>query len=95
MAFFRNADLVIFDAMYSLLDAVSVKEDWGHSSNIVGVELAQLANVKHLCMFHHEPSFNDGRIESVLNETIRFEELTRGDKPVKVSAAFDGMEIEV
>jgi len=74
---------------------VSVKEDWGHSSNIVGVELAQLANVKHLCMFHHEPSFNDGRIESVLNETIRFEELTRGDKPVKVSAAFDGMEIEV
>jgi phosphoribosyl 1,2-cyclic phosphodiesterase len=95
VAFFRNADLVIFDAMYSLLDAVSVKEDWGHSSNIVGVELAQLANVKHLCMFHHEPSFDDERIESVLNETIRFEKLTRGDKPVKVSAAFDGMEIEV
>ncbi len=39
--FFRNADLVIFDAMYSFLDAVSVKEDWGHSSNLVGVELAQ------------------------------------------------------
>ncbi len=93
--FFRNADLVIFDAMYSLLDAVSVKEDWGHSSNIVGVELAQLANVKHLCMFHHEPAFNDERIQSVLNETIRFEQLTRGDQPLIVSAAFDGMEIEV
>jgi len=93
--FFRNADLVIFDAMYSLLDAVSVKEDWGHSSNIVGVELAQLASVKHLCMFHHEPSFNDERIESVLNETIRFEELIRNGKLLKISAAFDGMEIEV
>ncbi|MEO8007133.1 MAG: MBL fold metallo-hydrolase [Betaproteobacteria bacterium] len=93
--FFRNADLVIFDAMYSLLDAVSVKEDWGHSSNIVGVELAQLANVKHLCMFHHEPAFNDERIQSVLNETIRFEQLTRGSRPLIVSAAFDGMEIEV
>jgi len=95
VAFFRNADLVIFDAMYSLLDAVSVKEDWGHSSNMVGVELAQLANVKHLCMFHHEPAFNDERIQSVLNETIRFEQLTRGDRTLIVSAAFDGMEIEV
>jgi phosphoribosyl 1,2-cyclic phosphodiesterase len=93
--FFRNADLVIFDAMYSLLDAVSVKEDWGHSSNMVGVELAQLANVKHLCMFHHEPAFDDDRIQSVLNETIRFERLTRGDHVLTVSAAFDGMEIEV
>jgi phosphoribosyl 1,2-cyclic phosphodiesterase len=93
--FFRNADLVIFDAMYSLLEAVSVKEDWGHSSNIVGVELAQLANVKHLCMFHHEPAFNDERIQSVLNETIRFEQLTRGDQALIVSAAFDGMEIEI
>lgn len=93
--FFRNADLVIFDAMYSLLDAVSVKEDWGHSSNMVGVELAQLARVKHLCMFHHEPAFNDERIQSVLNETIRFEQLTRADRPMTVSAAFDGMEIEV
>ena len=34
--FFRNADVVIFDAMYSLADATSVKADWGHSSNIVG-----------------------------------------------------------
>ena len=95
VAFFRNADLVIFDAMYSLLEAVSVKEDWGHSSNIVGVELAQLANVKHLCMFHHEPAFNDERIQSVLNETIRFERLTRGERPLIVTAAYDGMEIDV
>jgi len=93
--FFRNADLVIFDAMYSLLDAVSVKEDWGHSSNIVGVELAQMAGVKHLCMFHHEPAFNDERIQSVLNETIRFEELTRGDQALRISAAYDGMELDV
>ena len=41
--FFRDADLVIFDAMYSLADAFSIKEDWGHSSNIVGVELCQMA----------------------------------------------------
>jgi len=30
-----------------------------------------------------------------LNETKRFEKPARGDKALKVSAAFDGMEIEV
>ena len=44
--FFGGADLVIFDAMYSLADTVSVKEDWGHSSNIMGVELCQMGAVK-------------------------------------------------
>ena len=47
--------------MYPLADAISVKEDWGHSSNIVGVELCQMARAKHLCMFHHEPIFDDER----------------------------------
>ena len=53
--FFRDADVVIFDAMYSLADAISVKADWGHSSNVVGVELCQMAGARHLCLFHHEP----------------------------------------
>jgi ribonuclease BN (tRNA processing enzyme) len=93
--FFRDADLVVFDAMYSLADAVSVKADWGHSSNIVGVELCQMAGVRHLCLFHHEPVFDDAAIDAVLAETRRLEEITRGDRPLHVSAAFDGMEIEL
>lgn len=95
VAFFRDADLVIFDAQYSLADAISVKEDWGHSSNVVGVELCQRARARHLCMFHHEPTHDDEMIASVLAETRRFEEITRGDHPVQVSAAWDGLEIEL
>jgi len=93
--FFAGADLVIFDAMYSLADAVSVKEDWGHSSNIVGVELCQLARAKHLCLYHHEPMFDDDTIAAVLQETRRLEEITRGDHRLEISAAWDGMEITV
>jgi phosphoribosyl 1,2-cyclic phosphodiesterase len=93
--FFRDADLVIFDAMYSLADAATVKEDWGHSSNVVGVELCQLAGARHLCLFHHEPAFDDEAIEAVLKETLRLEQLTRRSRPLQVSAAFDGLEIEV
>jgi phosphoribosyl 1,2-cyclic phosphodiesterase len=95
VSFFRDADLVVFDAMYSLADAVSVKADWGHSSNIVGVELCQMAGARHLCLFHHEPVFDDAAIDAVLAETRRLEEITRGDRPLHVSAAFDGMEIEL
>jgi phosphoribosyl 1,2-cyclic phosphodiesterase len=93
--FFQDADLVIFDAMYSFLETVTMKEDWGHSSNMVGVELAQMAKVKHLCLFHHEPAFDDTRIHSVFGETIRFEQLTRRHQPLKISSAYDGMEIDV
>ena len=93
--FFRDADLVIFDAMYSLAETVSVKEDWGHSSNVVGVELCQLARAKHLCIYHHEPVYNDAKIASVLQETLRLEEITREDHTLRISSAYDGLEIAV
>ena len=93
--FFRDADLVIFDAQYSLAEAISIKEDWGHSSNVVGVELCQLARARHLCMFHHEPTYDDETIAAVLAETRRFEEITRGDHVVQVSSAWDGLEIDL
>jgi phosphoribosyl 1,2-cyclic phosphodiesterase len=91
--FFRNADLVIFDAMYSLAEAISVKADWGHSSNIVGVELCQLAEARHLCLFHHEPALDDAALAKMLDETRRYEEITRTGSPVHISAAYDGLEL--
>jgi phosphoribosyl 1,2-cyclic phosphodiesterase len=93
--FFREADVVVFDAMYALAEAISVKADWGHSSNIVGVELCQMARAKHLVLFHHEPANNDATLEGLLKEARRFEELTRSELPLKVSAAYDGLEIDV
>jgi len=93
--FFRGADVVIFDAMYSLADAISVKADWGHSSNIAGVELCHAAGVKHLCMFHHEPAFDDASIARVLADTRRYEEICRSGAPMTVTAAYDGMEIDL
>jgi len=92
---FRDADLVVFDAMYSLAEAISVKADWGHSSNVVGVELCQMAGARHLVLFHHEPANSDSAIEGLLGDAVRLEELTRGARPLRVSAAHDGMEIEV
>ena len=91
-----RGDLVIFDAMYPLVDAITVKEDWGHSSNIVGVELCQLAGVKQLALFHHEPMFDDEALARILQETVRYEAIARaGTRPLKVTAAYDGLEIHL
>ena len=95
VGFFREADLVIFDAMYSLADAVSVKADWGHSSNVVGVELCQMARVRKLALFHHEPANDDRAVERILRETQRLEELTRDAHRLEVVAAYDGLEIDL
>jgi ribonuclease BN (tRNA processing enzyme) len=79
--------------MYSLAESVSVKEDWGHSSNVVAVELCQLANAKRLMLYHHEPAHDDATIELLWRETQRLEEITRAAHRVEVLAAYDGLEI--
>lgn len=94
--FFRDADLVIFDAMYSLADVMTVKADWGHSSNVIGVELCQRACARHLVLFHHEPISGDARIAEVEAETRHLEVITReGRLPLRVTAAYDGLEIQL
>ena len=93
--FYRNADLLIFDAMYSLGDAVSVKEHWGHSNNIVAVELAQAAQVKQLALFHHDPVLDDRMIDVSLADTVRFEAISRRGAKVDVLAAYDGLELTI
>ena len=93
--FFREADLVICDTMYSLADSVSMKEDWGHSSNLVAVDLCHEANAKTLALFHHEPTYDDEDIERMHQETIRYEELTRDGPPLQVICAYDGLEVRL
>ncbi len=94
--FFRNADLVCFDAMYSFAETISVKEDWGHSSNVVGVELCLQAHAKKLALFHHEPIHDDARIAAIEIESQRFEEITRAQHPkLEIVSAWDGLEIEL
>ncbi len=94
-AFFQGADLVVFDAMYSLAETVSVKADWGHSSNVVGVELCQMARARKLALFHHEPANGDAAIERILRDTQRLEELTRDGHRVEIVAAYDGLELDL
>lgn len=92
--FFANADLVICDTMYSLVESVTMKEDWGHSSNLVAVDLCHAAGAKRLALFHHEPTYSDADIQRMHGETIRYEELNRdGRSPLEIVCSYDGLEL--
>ncbi len=94
--FIKDADVLIFDAQYSLAEATSVKEDWGHSSNVVGVELALMGDVKHLLFFHHEPLNDDERLDQIVQEARRIEQIMRRNKaPLRIDGAYDGLDLKL
>jgi len=103
--FFREADLLIFDAQYSLADATFTKANWGHSSNVLGVELAARAGVKRLAIFHHEPTSSDEELDEFLHNTRMYrsiyhresgaEEAGKPLLPEEILLAWDGLTIRV
>jgi phosphoribosyl 1,2-cyclic phosphodiesterase len=95
-AFFNEAALVICDTMYSLAESVSLKQDLGHSSNVVAVDLCHDAGAQRLVLFHHEPAYSDAHIQRMFTETIKYEEMVRADRPaLEVICAYDGLEIQI
>jgi phosphoribosyl 1,2-cyclic phosphodiesterase len=94
--FFRRADLVICDTMHELAVTPSVREDSGHSSNLVAVDLCHAAGAQRLALFHHEPRASDADIQQMHVETLHYEALVRGERPpLQVLCAYDGLELEV
>ena len=63
--FYRDADVLIFDAQFSLSESFE-KGSWGHSSAIIGLELASQARVKKLVLFHHDPDADDAGLQHLL-----------------------------
>lgn len=94
--FFSDADLVIFDAQYTLLDSIDSKEDWGHSSNLAGVELAVRARARRLCLFHMEHTHDDETLDATLENTREYLRIyTGGNYSLELHLAYDGLELEL
>ena len=92
--FFREASLLIFDAQYSFADAYSTKLEWGHSTAIVGIDLAAEAGVRQLLLFHHDPYSRDDTMAEILRKSIRYRTI-QNIKKLEIGIAHEGMEIIV
>jgi len=78
-----------------MADAIHTKENWGHSSNLTGVELASKAGVKRLCLFHNEHTSDDETLDQFLDDTRKYLRIHTGSDPLKIDLAYDGLEIEI
>ena len=64
LAFCENADILIWDGMYTDLELV-VKKGWGHSTIEQAVEFTKKANVKRTIICHHSPARSDNDIDTI------------------------------
>lgn len=90
--FFREADLLVFDAQYSLSEMLD-KPDWGHSTAMMGAEFAHRAQVKRLALFHHDPTSSDEAVWSTTNQAEAY--LMHRRHPCEVLVAYDGLSLEI
>jgi len=92
MKFFKNADVVVMDTMYTLGEAIE-KYNWGHSSFSLGVEFAVQAHVKEFYLFHHEPTYSDKQLYANLHTAKWYAQ--RQKSQISIHLAEEGMSIEL
>lgn len=64
VAFVRNADLVIYDSTYTD-EEIEIHRGWGHSTWSDAVALAEAADIRTMCLFHHDPAHDDAFMDRI------------------------------
>lgn len=86
-AFARGADLLICDTQYADKEYEGSHQGWGHNSIDLTVRLAELAGVKQLVLFHHDPKRDDDALDAL-------QEQAQKRFPVTI-AAYQGLTIQL
>lgn len=92
--FYRNADVLILDGQFNLADHLHTKQNWGHSSNLIAIELATLAKVKKLCLFHADHLLDDIQLDKFFADSKRYLEIFAPLSEMQIVLAYDGMMLE-
>lgn len=91
--FYANADVLVFDSQYSLRDVFLSKADWGHSSAIIGVDIAERAGVKKLITFHHDPTHTDEQIYDIAARAREYASINQIHPNTEVIVGTEGLEL--
>lgn len=66
----KETDLFIYDTSYSQEEYENYR-GWGHSTWQEAVRLADMAGVKTLVLFHHDPSHKDPRMDEIAADAAK------------------------
>lgn len=61
----RGADLLIHDAQF-LPEEARLRPNWGHSTWVDALALAEAAQVARLALFHHDPGRSDQEVDRIV-----------------------------
>lgn len=63
--FVSGADLLVYDAQYTLKEYESSKVGWGHTSIEEAIAVAKRNSIKKMALFHHEPTRTDDELDDL------------------------------
>ena len=94
--YFRDADLLVFDAQYTFEDQVQ-KIDWGHSSSLMAADFALRANVKQLLLYHHDPSYTDEKLDQVFLRALEYKKISeqKSEVDLDINLAYEGLTVNL
>lgn len=96
LEYFRDADVLIFDTQYTFEEQLQ-RIDWGHSSASIATDIALKSGVKKLVLFHHDPSYDDEKLDEVYLRAVRYKEMMdmHSESNLEIVMAYEGLEIEL
>ena len=83
ISFCRDADLVVWDAMFTE-DELKHKKGWGHSSIEQAERFSLKANINKIVLCHHAPDRSDNRID-ILSKTISSPRVVFGHEKMSIN----------
>ncbi|MDR3172971.1 MAG: MBL fold metallo-hydrolase [Treponema sp.] len=91
--FFQDVDLIVIDCQYTLGEAIE-KYNWGHNAFSMAADFAANWGIKHMVLFHHEPTYSDHKIYNMLQSASWYLE-RMNIKGIELSLAVEGLEIKL
>ena len=86
--FCQGADILMHDAQFTPAD-MPHKRGWGHSVVEETCELAAMAKVKHLILFHHDPDRTDAELDEIQAQCRAW--FAKNAPETQVTAGSEGM----
>jgi phosphoribosyl 1,2-cyclic phosphodiesterase len=93
VSFFSGCDILIFDSMFTPR-AAEEHPGWGHSTAQMGVEIARKADIKRLILYHHEPSYDDAKLERIC-QSAEMKDCNNPKNKLQVIVAYEGLTLEL
>jgi phosphoribosyl 1,2-cyclic phosphodiesterase len=91
--YFQGADLIVLDCQYTLGEAM-IKYNWGHSAFSLAVDFAANWGIKHMVMFHHDPTYDDHKLYKIL-QSARWYMERMNISGIELTLALEGLELEL